>query len=110
MERGEKTMGNREGQRPRAPTGASAAEPKSVPWPPLPPQQGQQQAMAEVQGKRGPAGPRHKAAGAASEHRNGAHPRRLQLAGHREGGEQGHEPWLLHRPTSAADMNRDAGL
>ena len=47
---------------------------------------------------------------AASEHRNGAHPRRLQLAGDGKGREQRHEPWLLHRPTTAADVDRDAGL
>ena len=110
MERGEKAMGNREGQRLHAPTGATAAEPDPVAWPPLPPPQGQRQAMAEVHGKRGPAGPRHEAAGAASEHRNGAHPRRLQLAGYREGREQRHEPGLLDWPTAAADVDRDAGL
>ena len=47
---------------------------------------------------------------AASEHRNGAHLRRLELAGDGEGREQGHEPRLLHRPTAAADVDRDAGL
>ena len=47
---------------------------------------------------------------AASQHRDGAHPRRLQLAGHREGGEQGHKARLLHRPAAAADVDCDAGL
>jgi hypothetical protein len=34
---------------------------------------------------------------AASEHRNRVYPCRLQLAGHRQGGEQGHQAGLLHR-------------
>ena len=38
---------------------------------------------------------------AASQHRHRAHPRRLQIAGHREGGEQGHKARLLHRPAAA---------
>ena len=37
-------------------------------------------------------------------------PRRLQLAGHREGGEQGHQARLLHRPAAATEMDRVAGL
>ena len=47
---------------------------------------------------------------AASQHRHRAHPRRLQLAGHREGGEQGHKARLLHWPAAAADVDCDAGL
>ena len=47
---------------------------------------------------------------AASEHRDGADPGGLELPGHREGREQGHEPGLLHRPATAADVDRDAGL
>ena len=47
---------------------------------------------------------------AASEHRNGAHLRRLELPGDRKGCEQRHEPWLGYRPTPAADVNGDAGL
>ena len=60
--------------------------------------------------KRGPAGPPPGAALAASQHRDRADPSRLQLAGHREGREQGHQAGLLHRPTAAADVDRDAGL
>ena len=70
----------------------------------------QQGIRREQRDNLGPRCSRHKAAGAASEHRDGAHPRRLQLAGHREGGEQGHEARLLDWPTAAADMDRDAGL
>ncbi len=66
--------------------------------------------QTNVQGKRGPAGPRHEAARGRSEHRNGAHLRRLQLAGDGEGCEERHEPGLLDWPTPAADVDRDAGL
>jgi hypothetical protein len=34
----------------------------------------------------------------------------MQLQGHREGGEQGHQARLLHRPAAATEMDRDAGL
>lgn len=61
----------------------------------------------------GKAGPRRaptRSGVSASEHRHRAHPRRLQLAGHREGGEQGHKARLLHWPAAAADVDCDAGL
>jgi hypothetical protein len=66
--------------------------------------------MANVQGKSGtPQGPAESGV-AASEHRDGSHLRCLELAGDREGGEQGHQAGLLHRPAAAADGDRDAGL
>jgi hypothetical protein len=108
-----------EPQSPSAATEGTIVTSDPVPWPPLWLLLGrlslQRQldgcgAKTNVQGKRGPAGPRYGAAVAASEHRNGAHPRRLQLAGHREGSEQRHEPGLLDWPTAAADGYRDAGL
>ena len=66
--------------------------------------------MANVHGKSGALQGPAESGVAASEHRDGAHLRRLELAGHREGGEQGHQAGLLHRPAAAADVDRDAGL
>jgi hypothetical protein len=46
----------------------------------------------------------------ASEHRDGADVAGLQLAGHRLGGAQGHQPRLLHRTGPATEVEREAGL
>ena len=93
---------------------ASIAQPDPVSLPPL--HRGSVSAakafisMANVHGKSGALQGPAESGVAASEHRDGAHLRRLELAGHREGGEQGHQAGLLHRPAAAADVDRDAGL
>jgi len=48
--------------------------------------------------------------GPASVDRDGADVAGLQLAGHRQGGAQGHQPRLLHRTGPATEVERDAGL
>ena len=102
MERG-KPWGNRERQQPNAPTGSSTAQPDPVPRPPL--HRGSVSAakafiaLANVQGKSGaPHGPAQGGVPPTAPRRCPP-PRCLQLAGHLEGGEQGHQAGLLHRPS-----------
>jgi hypothetical protein len=66
--------------------------------------------LNELMWQRDPAGPRRERRSRLRAPRDGAHLRRLQLAGHREGGEQGHKARLLHWPAAAADVDCDAGL
>ena len=104
-------MGKREGAAALRPGGASTAQPDPVPRPPLHRRHARRhKGQGHESRKQGPRRAPTRSGGAASEHRDRADPRRLQLAGHREGGEQGHQARLLLRPAAAACVDCVAEL